>query len=199
MKGERVMKKKMSVTLLAATFAMGMMAFQAAPAAADDVEVSEIPVAVGVNDSAAAAANDKSTALSDVEAEKGGQVAGDDATKIENEAEEGSQIAGDDATRNEAENGSQVAGKDATSIEIEKEDNSLNIDNVAVNASLLGAAVSDNTVDTSGAGGSVTTGNNRINNSLGGATGITQVGQQSGINSLQQQNVNVQANMNFGL
>jgi hypothetical protein len=74
------------------------------------------------------------------------------------------------------------------------EDNSIEINNMAVSASLLGAEVSNNQIQTSG-GETITTGDNWIDDSFGASAGITQVGQQSGINSLQQQNVNVQSSL----
>jgi hypothetical protein len=74
-------------------------------------------------------------------------------------------------------------------------DNSITLGNVAVNTSLLSASVSGNTVDVSAGYHAEQAAGNAITDSFGEAAGISVVGQNLGHNSLIQQNVNVQANI----
>ena len=74
-------------------------------------------------------------------------------------------------------------------------DNSITLGNVAVNTSLLDASVSGNTVEVSAGFYAEQISSNSISDSFSEAAGISVVGQNLGHNSLIQQSVNVQANL----
>lgn len=76
---------------------------------------------------------------------------------------------------------------------------SVNISNVniAVSSSILSGEVSGNYQNLD-CKNTLSTGNNRIENSFGSAAGITAAAQNTGINSLVQQSVNVQSNLTMG-
>jgi hypothetical protein len=71
----------------------------------------------------------------------------------------------------------------------------VSLGNVAVNISSLDASVSGNTVDLKASWDSTQSSSNTITDSFENSAGISVVGQNLGHNSLIQQNVNVQANI----
>jgi hypothetical protein len=74
-------------------------------------------------------------------------------------------------------------------------DNSISLGSVAANTSVLSASVSGNTVVISAGFHATQSTSNSISDSFENSAGISVVGQNLGHNSLIQQNVNVQANL----
>jgi len=137
--------------------------------------------------SAEQAANDESIAVGDIDVD------------VEDVANDKSENYNDTQNADVAANDGSLAMKDASMDNSINTDNSINVSEiaVAVSASVLGGAVSGNSIDLAMGMAGIQTGSNMIADDGGSlnVTGISAVSMNSGVMSQTQQNINVQASV----
>lgn len=143
----------------------------------------------------------KESGNTSVEADRGGIVSSGAVTKESGNADDGSVVAAGPVNTNKAEDGGIAATGDVRRVGIEDSFNKKEVEveigdvNVMVSLSDLNSEVENNEVET-GTRSSITTGNiSNRGSAFSGATGISVVKSNTGINSSMQTSVNVNANV----